>query len=298
MKGFFFVISICISFVCFSEIMTITYRGPESENDKRMEYPLALLTEALDITKSEYGDYKLVPSIRMNSKRAQTPEVIDKIENYIVEASVSNKIEDELLSVKIPTTKGLYGYRLLLIDSHKQSLFKNIKNIEGLKNIKFGQGSKWLDTKILNSAGLDVVTGLNYKGLLKMLMSGRFDAFPRGVNEIFKEISTNRSEYVNLVAEDSICIYYPLPKFFYTSKKSLLLNERVSKGLSLMLDNGTFDKIWVDFNNKYIVAAKLNERTIIRLENNFLSDIVPLNDPKYWYVPEHIIKTRDTKRSK
>ncbi len=285
MRTLLLIVIMLVSFNCISQVMTVTYRGPESDNDKRMEYPVALLTKAMELTKKEYGDYILIPSIRMNAKRAQQPEIIDKIENYIIEASVSKKTEDELFSIKIPTTKGLYGYRLFLIDSNNQYLFNNIKDIEDLKKIRFGQGSTWFDVKILNGNGLNVVKGLNYRGLLKMLMSGRFDAFPRGMNEVFKELSLNKASYANLAIENNLCIYYPLPKFFYTSKKSLLLNERVTKGLSMMIENGSFDTIFDKYNSKYILEAKLHERTIIKVDNNFISGLAPLDDPRYWFVP-------------
>ena len=83
-----------------------------------------------------------------------------------------------------------------------------------------------------------MVAGWDYEGLFKMLMSNRFDAFPRGVNEIFKELEVRKEEIPDLAVEESICLYYPLPRFFYTAKGNTLLAERVTKGLEKMIDSG------------------------------------------------------------
>jgi len=116
-----------------------------------------------------------------------------------------------------------------------------------------------------------------------MLSSKRFDAFPRGVHEAYKELKNRQFEHSELAIEQNICIYYPLPKFLYTSKNSILLHERISKGLNMMLEDGSFDKIWKEYNYDYVLNAKLNSRKIFKLENPFLPDTVPLNNNELWF---------------
>jgi hypothetical protein len=273
------------AFVSYSKDMVITYRGPESEKDTRFDYPLALIKEAMEKTKAEYGGYKLVPSVGMNFARASSAEYIDEIENFIFETTASEKNEKNLLSVKIPIAKGLYGYRIFLINKNKQSLFKDINSIADLKKLRPGQGKSWLDVDILKNSGFNVITGPNYEGLFKMLLAGRFDAFPRGVNEAFHERDARINELPNLAVEETLCVYYPLPRFFYTSKKNPLLVERLEKGLEMMIDDGSFDRIWNKYNGHFIEQGKLGNRKIFTIDNPFVPAVVPLDNPKYWYRP-------------
>lgn len=283
MRKIFMIVVLIISASLVAE-MTIHYRGPENEMDKRMEYPLALINRALEVTEEEYGSFHLVPTPRMNAKRAQSRDVAYKYENYIVEASVSKKLEEELLSIKIPTTKGLFGYRLMIIDRDDQELFDTIYTLDQLKEIPLGQGSTWMDTKVLLDNEFNVIKGLNYEGLIKMLVNGRFKAFPRGINEAYKEVSIQGRRYPRLVVERNLCIYYPLVKFIYTAKKNILLHERLTKGLMIMIDSGDFDRIWTKFNYKYIEEAKLGSRIILPINNRFLEEVVPLDDD-FFYRP-------------
>jgi hypothetical protein len=273
------------AFVSYSKDMVITYRGPESKKDTRFDYPLALITEAMDKTKDEYGGYKLVPSAGMNFARASSAEYIDEIENFIFETTASEKNESNLLSVKIPIAKGLYGYRIFLINKNKQNLFKDVNSIADLKKLRPGQGKSWLDVKILKNSGFNVVTGPNYEGLFKMLLAGRFDAFPRGVNEAFHERDARINELPNLAVEETLCVYYPLPRFFYTSKKNTLFAERLEKGLEIMIEDGSFDKIWSKYNGHFVEQGKLANRKIFTIDNPFVPSVVPLDNPKYWYKP-------------
>ncbi len=49
--------------------MVITYRTPESNQNKRYEYDTAVLKLALEKTRPAYGDYKMVPGKIMNYSR-------------------------------------------------------------------------------------------------------------------------------------------------------------------------------------------------------------------------------------
>ena len=88
------------------------------------------------------------------------------------------------LPVRVPTRRGLLGFRLLLIRRQRQSEFRNIRSLDELRRFSIGQGFAWSDAEILRSQGLRVETG-SYEGLFRMLAAGRFDCYPRGINEVF-----------------------------------------------------------------------------------------------------------------
>ncbi len=276
---FFFIISYSIV----SAEFIVSYREPESKNDIRFEYPLALIDAALDATKSEYGSYKLIPVTRLNNKRAQNPDYISTLENFIFETSISKEREDNLLSIKIPTSKGIFGYRVFLINKKDQYLFDNIKTIDELKQITVGQGDGWLDAQILKDGGFNVILGSNYDGLFAMLNKRRFLAFPRAVNEAVREIEQMKNTYPDITIEKNLCIYYPLPRYFYTAKKNKLLAERMTKGLNILINNGSFDKIWNKYNYPAIEKTNLAKRKIFYIKNNYLPDNIPFSNKSYWY---------------
>ena len=281
-----FILIFSVSFSAFSKEFIVSYRGPDSKDDSRYVYPLALIKASLEATKNEYGSYTLVEIHRMNNKRAQDPIYIAKHENFIFEISISKEREQNLLAIKIPTSKGIMGYRVFLIDKKNQPIFDKIKTIDDLKKISFGQSDSWLDFNILKDAGFNVLPGNNYDGLFRMLKAGRFQAFPRGLNEAYKEVELRKKDFPNIVVEKNICLYYPLPRYFYTAKKNTLLAKRMTKGLNILFDTGEFDKIWNKYNLPSIKQSNLLKRKIFYIDNNYLPNDIPFSTKKYWFVPK------------
>lgn len=265
---------------------TVTHRSAASKLDVRVHYQIALLNMALEKTKPEYGDYQLVPATRMNLTRLQKSDYIATFENYVFEADVTEKNEKNLLSVPVPISKGIFGYRIFLIHQKNQSLFDTIDSLDGLKKITIGQEGAWHDVTILRDGGFEVITGSNYEGLFKMLLAGRFVAFSRGVNEAFVEQQARSEKMPELAVEQTICLYYPLPRYFYTSRNNTLLVKRLTRGLEMMIDDGSFDALWHQYHRHYIEQAKLTERKIFAIGNKYVPESVPLQEPKYWYSPE------------
>ena len=98
-----------------------------------------------------------------------------------------------------------------------------------LKQFSIGQGLGWLDTQILRHNGFKVIEGTSYEGLFKMVARSRVDLFGRGANEILSEYQA-RANDLQLIADTSIILYYPFPRFFFTSKKNLKAIQRVRAG--------------------------------------------------------------------
>lgn len=284
-----FIIILLFSLLCtpaFSSGITITHRAPESAFDTRFDYPLALIVAAMEATKDEYGGYQLVQAPNMNFQRAQLPYYIEKLENFVFENAASKENEEKLLSIKIPIAKGLYGYRLFLIHKDNQPLFDQVTTLEDLKQLRIGVGRTWLDSPILSDNGFRVVTGGNYEGLFRMLITRRFDGFSRGINEAFHEQEERVHRLPELAVEKALCLHYPMPRYFYTAKGNTAFAGRLTQGLETIIANGTFDEIWLKYHHKFLVQADLENRTIFRISNPYIPDSVPLDDPKYFYLPK------------
>lgn len=279
-----FIIFTSFKFI-FANNFVVTYRSPESKSDKRFEYTYELLKTALEKTKNKYGTYKLVPSPRINFRRTRNPKYAATLTNFIFELSVSKENEKDFLPIRIPLMKGVIGYRLFLIHKDSTQKFSRVKNLSNLKNLKAGQGIAWLDYKIFKKYGFNITHGSDYEALFLMLYYKRFDYFPRGVNEIFIEYNNRRKKFPGLKIEKDLCLYYPLPRYFYTIKDNKKLAKRVSSGLKIMINDNTFDKIFNKHYRESLKKANLKNRKIFRIKNPFLPASVPFNTKIYWYSP-------------
>jgi len=184
--------------------------------------------------------------------------------------------------VPICIRKGILGIRLLLIDGRRQAEFSAIHDLAGLKKLTAGQGRDWVDTRILQGNGFKVETTASYEGLFAMLMSGRFDFFPRGVYEPFMEVQQHAQQMPNLAVEKTLALYYPSPDFFWVRKGNEALAERLRKGLEAAVADGSYEKLFQHEFAETIRTAHLDQRRILRIDNPEYNVMPHAGDARYW----------------
>ena len=194
--------------------------------------------------------------------------------------------ESQTLPIYIPLRKGILGYRLFLIDQANQSIFSGLKTLEEIRRLPIGSGSQWSITRVFRAEGFRVVGVVQYEQLFELLMRGRFEGFPRGVNEIFQEYDARHETYPNMAIETDIALYIPLPTYFFVSPRRPELKERIEAGLDQMIRDGEFDRLFMEFHRKSLEWARLSQRRIFRLGNKDLGPDTPLDRPELWYQPE------------
>jgi len=252
-----------------AEPMEITY----FQTDDRYAYRIKLLKLIMESTTDTYGDYKLTPlSQKLTPERGlkllAKGELVD-----IVSLPTTKQLETEFLPIKMPILKGLLGYRLLLIKKREQWKFYNINTLEELKKSHIaGFNSHWSDLKILEINGLKVLSSPLYDDLFLMLDKGRFDYFPRGLNEIYNELS----KHPNLMIEPKIALYYPHFVYFFVHKKKRILAERIKLGLNRVIEKGSFDSLFNQHHKILIDDANLKNRKILELINPFIQELTPI----------------------
>ncbi|MBT3905334.1 MAG: transporter substrate-binding domain-containing protein [Rhodospirillaceae bacterium] len=269
------------------EGMAYIHNAPESAADKRYEYHWKILRTALERTKSNYGKYSLTPSIPMSENR-QAIELIKATGIItVMHLGTSMEFERKLVPIRIPVDKNLSGYMVYLIRKENQSKFSAVKNLDDLRKFTVGQGAGWLDVQILKHNGFNVVTGSNYDGLFKMLLAKRFNAFQRSAVEIIAEFDQRKGSMPNLHIEKDILFYYPLPMYFWFSntRKGQRLADRAQEGMMSMIEDGTYDKIFMKYHKPAIDRLGLKNRTIFKVENPLLSPETPFKDKRLWYDP-------------
>jgi len=221
---------------------------PPDENPQleHIQYFYKLLDLVLAKTVATDGDYEIIiyPEI-INYER-----YLQGVKTGLMDVIWTNtdKIREvELLPIHIPILKDLNSYRVFFIRKEDQAIFDKIKTLNDLRLLTCGQGSNWPDTTILRNNDFQVVTAVRQDSLLKMLASKRFDFYPRGLYEIWREEAANTDK--NIVVEKSLMIYYNSPIYFFVTKKNKVLADRIERGLKIAISDGSFDQLFFSVAN-------------------------------------------------
>lgn len=263
----------------------VIFNRPESEKDPRTLYQQTLLQAVLDRTAAEYGEAKIGYTESFLQRERALAELQKGNNIHVVAEATRPNFEENAIPVRIPILKGIMGYRVYLIDKNQQDSFSQAQDLDALKAIPHGLGAQWSITPVFKDAGFNVVTGNDYEGLFKMLTSGRFTAFSRGINEVFGELENRQGEFSDLSIENEIALHLPLPSYFFVSPKHPELAERIEKGLEMMIADGSFDRIFMEHNGELIKKANLQDRRIFSLTNPNLSAQTPLDRKDLWFDP-------------
>ena len=208
------------------------------------------------------------------------PRLMESVKNGSVSVmwgGTSEQMEKDFIPIRIDAYRGLMNHRLLFIRQGDQARFDEIKTVDDLRKIKFGQGRSWQDAAILEQAGFTVVKATKKPSLYYMLDGGRFDAFPRGANEVWTELSAFPE--LPLTVEKNLVIIYPLPTYFFVSPQDPELAKDLENGLEAAIADGSFDQYF--FNSpevkEALTKANLSKRRAFRIDNPFLPKATPLN---------------------
>ncbi len=259
-----------------------TARGPETPNDHRYDYQQKLLELALEKTREDYGDFTLVKSrMGSNTKRAMWEVETGLYENYFVANAVTPKRLENLVPVPFPIDLGILGYRVFFTSEETKERLRSVSALEDLKKFRMVQGLGWSDSEILKNAGFQVAEASDYHGMFQMVANNRVDLFPRGINEFLNEWRTNK-HIENLSYDEGLILYYPFPKFFYTTQGNEAQAGRIMTGLVRAYDDGSLVKLWEAEYKSSIDQVGLLHRKILSIPNPNLAHIVP-DYKKYFY---------------
>lgn len=276
------VVTAAASNVCVAKSYTVTINKPRNNST----YMFDLMKIAL-----AYSDnnYVYATSDETLSKSAQT-EAVKSGELSVMWAGTSDQMEHDYLPIRIDGYRGLMSLRFFIIRGGDQHIFNNIYTKQDLQNIKFGQGRKWQDALILEHSGFTVEKATKKDSLYYMLEGGRFDAFPRGATEAWKEASANT--HLALQVEQKLIITYPLPTYFFVHKGYPELARDIEAGLEKALADGSFEEYFYQNDRviEFLKNANLDQRRVIQLTNPFLPAATPLNRKELFPSIEDLIE--------
>lgn len=264
------------------------YNAPESTLDRRYLYHWKILETALEKTRAEHGDFRLAPAEFMTEKRQEFELRAATGKLTVMYRGTTPEMERSLAPIRIPVDKNLGGYCVFLIRQEDQRRFAPIHTLDGLRQFKFGLGLGWIDVDILRSNRFQVVTGSSYDGLFEMTVNRRFDVFLRAAVEVLDEYDQRRQTMPGLAIEEGLILYYPMPMYFWFARtaEGLRLAARAETGMRRMIADGTYDRVFLEYQREKIQRLQLGRRRILRIDNPFLGPETPFEDRRLWYVPE------------
>jgi len=269
---------------CATDVYTIDMNSSKSRFNN--SHVMSLLKAALEASSSRYGAYELKVSTLHMERERLLQEMLRGVSVNLSGQVTSAEWERGLIPIRIPLDKGLSCYRVSLIDGRKQSLFNTVRTLDELKQYSVGAGRQWSSTSIYRQAGLPLVESNSTLGLHNMLAAGRFQYFPRAIDEAVYEQAAYVQEFPALAVERSFALYIPAPRYFFIGGQQQRLAQRLEYGLQRLIADGRYDQLFHQFYDGLIEQSGLRKRRIFRLANPELSPLTPLHVKAYWYVPD------------
>ncbi len=201
----------------------------------------------------------------------------------VIALGTNDEREEKLRPIKVDMLRGIVGFRLLVIRASDQDRIVKMDDTALRTQLTFGLNSQWADLPVMQKNGFSVVTSSSYDNLFDMLVAGRFDAFPRGLNEAQRELDERKQRYPQLAVEKSRAIFFPFPIYFWVKKDNTALAQRIERGLKLALADGSFRKLFESYHAAEIATLKKEKRRVIRLDSPILPKGTAQPDTRWWW---------------
>lgn len=276
----------CICFNLYAANSELVFPQYFAVVDGRSEYDWVVLQAALERTSASHGPYTIRPS----REPLSIPRMLQELAmpggriNVIARAS-DRELEARFQPIRIPIDRGLMGMRLLLVRKADLPRFAAVRTLDDLKRVSAGQGKGWVDTEVLTGAGISVVETPRPSSLLGMLEAGRFDFFPRALDEAPREYDANRKAHAGIAIEPTLMLRYPLPRYFFVRRDAEgdKLAQRIRAGMEMMVKDGSLAALFQKHKGPLVERAQIGKRRIIDLPNPSLPPETPLQRSELWF---------------
>lgn len=191
--------------------------------------------------------------------------------------------ELQMRPIKIDILRGIVGFRVFVIRAADQARIARMDEQALRQQLTFGLNSQWADLPIMRAGGFTVVTSTSYENLFGMLAAGRFDAFPRGLNEAKRELDERQQSYPQLAVEQTKALFFPYPVYFWVNKENTALAQRIERGLKASLADGSFRRLFETYHATEIAMLAKEKRQVIRLGNPILPAGTTEPDTRWWW---------------
>lgn len=250
------------------------------QQDARYAYRTALLRLVLDQTRDQ-GVCSLSPQFTtVTQDRGLALMEEGRID--VVSMPTTLQREKDMRAIRFDILRGLLGYRVLLIRKQQQVDFAAVQSLAELRQFRLGFGMHWADLPLLQYNGFQVVAAPHYESLFAMLSRGRFEGFPRGLNEAWQELGEQQAIFPNLMVEPTLAFHYPWPVYFFVRKDNLALAARLQLGLQRAQADGSMHRLFMQYHGQLLQQAQLAKRRLFLLANPTLPPGTPKADTSWW----------------
>jgi len=273
----------------FSVVSQVIYHpGPEFEQDSRYDYFVDLLRLALEESKQEFGHFELFQAQNTMQQKRQLLSLKHGRLSVAWTMTTAER-EQHARPIRIPLMMGLLGYRLLVVNKQDQARFASLEGSQQLKPLLAYQGHDWPDLTILQSNGYNAKPFSWFLGLYKQLDLKKFDYYPRGILEAYREV--DEVPFENLAVDSKHLLYYPTAIYFFVDQDNELLARRIEAGLMRMAKTGRLKQFLLNYGTHRadLKRANIPSRTIHRLDNPMLSEQTPLEDDRLWLSYDELV---------
>lgn len=219
--------------------LVVPTRDVATAADTHYFYPL--LNLALSKTQASDGPFE----VSYYPRQLSSARILNLIENNegidLAWTSTSSERERNLGFVPVSLLGELSDYRVLMIRTEDQPRFSGVEKLADLRRMRMGIGGHWPDARLLANNGFAVVTSIYYESLFNMLAVKRFEAFPRGLFEVWDDLAAHPG--MNLAVEQKLMLHYPAPFYFFVNKHNKVLAERLERGLKIAQADGSFKQL-------------------------------------------------------
>ncbi len=201
----------------------------------------------------------------------------------VIALGTNTERETLMLPIKVDILRGIVGFRVLVIRAADQGRIARMDAKAMREQLTYGLNSQWADLPVMQANGFKVETSSSYENLFGMLTAGRFDAFPRGLNEADRELGERRQSFPQLAVEQSKALFFPYPVYFWVRKDNAALAQRIERGLHAALNDGSFRRLFQTYHAAEIAKLATEKRQVIRLNNPTLPAGTPQPDTQWWW---------------
>ncbi|TVZ39693.1 ABC-type amino acid transport substrate-binding protein [Alteromonadaceae bacterium 2753L.S.0a.02] len=254
---------------------------PVRESGGVNEWIFSYFEELLTLIMSNSGvDYKLQPVLLKDKALNRNILYLQRGVYDVSFLATSTEREAQLRPIRIPIYRGLIGWRLLFVTGEGQDKLRDVKSLEQLAQFYAGQGYTWPDTEVLEAAGMRVRTAVNHYSLFQMLEANRIDYFPRSIIEIQNELEFVK-DWVQI--ESNLVLSYPAAYYLFVSPENKRLAVLLENGFEKIIADGSLFKLFVKYFKKPILAANLDKRRVLYLENKVIPKDTPVGRKELWF---------------
>ena len=266
-------VALCTASLCYAldtDPMVVSYlKLPGYEIHYAYRYEL--IHQIMEVTREDFGDYRLAPYTEQTTNKRYAQLLVEGNRLNLLWASPGTPVADAgAIAIPGEILRGLLGYRVCLVNSQQHSDLGRIKTLKDLSRLKIGQGI-WPDRNVYQYNHISTIEAPNFENLFLMLEAGRFDCIALGADEVVDIYNAKKKDYPFLAIDNHLLIYYHYPLYFYVSKKSPRLAERMQKGFQRLQANGEFYRLFNQYHAQSLQQLQLSKRQVVCMNSPYIN---------------------------